>query len=236
LIVEESPGRWVDADTGKPLDFKPDKPPEEVRVLGIRDPVTGEEKIITADYDMLNFGKRGKHQQPGFNSDTGFITKQQQEAVADLNAAVQNKLDDFDITKHGGKPYEGGNVVHHGGEENFFKSPGIEGEPVTVFEPNGNIITIPSCDIECMKEWCRAPGPGGKRRCDPTRICPQGQVTGCIPVDADRLFKDYFHLKRLEGWNLDPNPRWDWGSYNGLGGWIQDLHCKGCDDILWAKP
>ena len=38
--------------------------------------------------------------------------------------------------------------------------------------------------------------------------------------DAQRLVKDYFHLKRLQGINLDPNPRWDWGFYNALDGWL----------------
>lgn len=226
-VVRDDAGRWVDADTGAGLDFDPGTP-SEVMVLG--DPETG--RVLTADYDLLNFGKKGEHAAPSYSADTGFITAEQQEAIGDLNATIQGRDPGFDPAAHGGKPYEGGNVVHHGGEENFFKSPGIDGEAITAFEPNGNVISIPKCDLECMKVWCMGTGSSGGRRCDPSKICRQLQTTNCIPVDGDRLFKDYFHLKRVEGWNLDPNPRWDWGSYNPLGGWNDKLHCPGCAEAL----
>jgi hypothetical protein len=215
-VVRDDAGRWVDAETGEALDFSPASAPTEVRVLG--DPESG--RVLTADYDLLNFGKKGEHSAPSYSNDTGFISPEQQEALQELNEAIR------------GRGYEGGNVVHHGAEENFFKSPGIEGEAITAFEPNGNIISIPKCDVECMKVWCMGRGPSGGRRCDPSKICAMGQKTGCIPVDGDRLFKDYFHLKRIEGWNLDPNPRWGWGDYNPLGGWIESLQCHGCAEAL----
>lgn len=226
-VIQDDAGRWVDADTGKRLGFDPGSPPE-VKVLG--DPETG--KMLTADYDMLNFGKKGEHAAPSYSGETGFITPGQQDAIGDLNATIQGRDPGFDPTSHGGKPYEGGNVVHHGGEENFFKSPGIDGDAITAFEPNGNVISIPKCDPDCMKVWCMGRSSSGGRRCDPSKICRKLQKSNCIPVDGDRLFKDYFHLKRIEGWNLDPNPRWDWGDYNPLGGWIETLQCPTCAEAL----
>ena len=232
LVVEGAGGAWVDASSNAAIGFTPKGKPGAVEVLA--DVETG--KIYTADYDMLAFGKKGKHETPRFSNETGFITESQQEAVEHLNKAVQGKDPRFDPGTVGGKPYEGGNVTHHGAEENFFASPGVEGDVVTAYQPNGNIISIPKCDRECMKAWCRIKGPGGVLRCDPRKLCQIGQTKDCIPLDPDRLLKDYFHMMRLAGYNLDPNPRWAWGAYNALGGWLGGLHCKFCDAALWPKP
>jgi len=139
----------------------------------------------------------------------------------DINRAVQGKDPGFDINAHGGKPYEGGNVVHHGAEENFFGTPGFEDPHITVFEPGGNIVQIPQCDRACMQNWCRTPGPDGRPRCDPGRVCPTTERGArCIPIDRERLAKDYYHLLYTMGVNLDPNPNWKWGPRNAMGGWL----------------
>jgi len=232
FVVEAAPGRWADAETDAVLAFTPATPPEAVMVLG--HPETG--KIFTADYDLLAFGRKGKQEVPGYNSETGFITASQQQTVDDLNRAVRGEDPGFHPRDHGGLPYEGGNVTHHGAEENFFKSPGIEGSPVTAYLPNGGVVSIPNCDRACMQAWCRIKGPGGILRCDPRKICRAGEKSGCIPVDGDRLAKDFFHTMRLAGYAMDPNPRWGWGAYNGLGGWLGGLHCNLCDAALWPRP
>jgi len=232
LVVEGPGGTWLDAGTDTAIGFTPKSKPGAVEVLA--DVETG--KIYTADYDMLAFGKKGRHETPRFSNETGFITESQQDAVEQLNKAVQGKDPRFDPGTVGGKPYEGGNVTHHGAEENFFASPGVDGDVVTAYQPNGNIISIPKCDRECMKKWCRIKGPGGVLRCDPAKLCQTEQTQNCIPLDPDRLLKDYFHMMRLAGYNLDPNPRWGWGAYNALGGWLGGLHCSWCDAALWPKP
>lgn len=232
LVVDGGGGKWLNADTDAPISFIPGETPAAVEVLA--DAETG--KILTADYDMLAFGATGKHETPRFSSETGFVTPGQQDAIHDLNAAVQGADPRFDPADFGGTPYEGGNVTHHGAEENFFASPGVEGDVVTAYQPNGNVVSIPKCDRECMKAWCRIKGPGGVLRCDPSKLCQAGQTKQCLPIDPDRLLKDYFHMMRLAGFNLDPNPRWGWGNYNALGGWLSGLHCQWCDAALWPKP
>ena len=55
--------------------------------------------------------------------------------------------------------------------------------------------------------------------CDWTKLCPESPFKGCIPVDPDRLVKDYFQNARLRGIDLFPHPSWNWGRYNPLSGW-----------------
>ena len=157
----------------------------------LADPVTG--RPLTADYDLLSFGEQGRHSSPTFNKDTGYITRQQREIVRDMNQAVH------------ARGFRGGDVVHHGAEAWY---PGsrvsMADPPLTVFDETGNILHIPRCDDACMRSWCAARG------LDPATVRP----------DPQRLVKDYFHLKRLQKINLDPNPRWDWGFYNALDGWL----------------
>jgi hypothetical protein len=33
------------------------------------------------------------------------------------------------------------------------------------------------------------------------------------------LLKDFFYEMRLDDYAVEPNPLWDWGDYNALGGW-----------------
>lgn len=87
--------------------------------------------LLTADYDLLAIGIRGEPeplpQQP--DPERGYITSRQVQLLNDLNRAVAVR------------GYTGGNVVHHGPETQFAKSPGVD-YPNTVFEPDGDIITI----------------------------------------------------------------------------------------------
>lgn len=87
--------------------------------------------LLTADYDLLAVGIRGEPEplpaQP--DPERGYITSRQIQLLADLNRAVAVR------------GYTGGNVVHHGPETQFAKSPGVD-YPNTVFEPDGDIITI----------------------------------------------------------------------------------------------
>jgi hypothetical protein len=190
LVLPDEAGGWLNAETGQAM--RPRGPPEPVMILG--DPVTG--APFTADYDLLNFGGQGRHATPGFNPQTGFISGDQRATLDKINAKVR-KLEEAD-------GIGGPAVVHHGAEQNFPGSPGVD-YPLTVFEPGGRVISIPECDLACMRRWCET-----ERLCDPRTVT----------ADPDRLLKDYFHQKRLDNFNLDPNPAWNWGAYNGLGGWL----------------
>jgi hypothetical protein len=187
FVEEVGPGQFRNVETGQAV--VPHASPRPVEILA--DPVTG--RPLTADYDLLAFGERGRHSSPTYNKDTGYITRQQQEIVRDMNQAAQ------------ARGFRGGNVVHHGAEAWFPGSrASMADPPLTVFDETGNILHIPRCDDACMRRWCEARG------LDPATVRP----------DPQRLVKDYFHLKRLQQINLDPNPRWDWGFYNALDGWL----------------
>lgn len=163
---------------------------KKVEVLA--DPKTG--RMLTADYDILNFGELAqRHQTPTYSDATGFITRMQQKLVARLNKLFGHK---------------GGNLVHHGAEQNFFRSPGVD-YPMMIFQPNGKMFLIPECGLSCMKLWCGR----NKGRCH----------GGKLPVDPDRLLKDYFFERRHAGYNLDANNRWGWGPFNGISGWASRL-------------
>jgi len=163
---------------------------KEVQVLA--DAKTG--KMLAADYDILNYAEQAqRHQTPGYSDATGFITRMQEKIVARLNKLFG---------------HEGGNLVHHGAEQNFFRSPGVD-YPLTIFQPDGRMFLIPQCDLSCMKSWCSR----NKGRCH----------GGDLPVDPDRLLKDFFHERRMAGFNLDANQRWGWGPFNGISGWASRL-------------
>jgi hypothetical protein len=193
FVVEDGRGGWMDPDTGTAVATR--ETPREVLVLG--DPRTG--RPYVADYDLLNFGEQGARTGPGFSGERGFTTPNQREAIQELNDEVRRQ-----------SGFDGGDVVHHGAEQHNPSTPGVD-YPLTAFEPNGNIVHIPECDLACMKRWCET-----------TTRCRPDQVGREILVDKDRLLKDYFHQKRLppESFNLDPNPRWRWGPYDGLSGWL----------------
>ncbi len=79
---------------------------------------------LTADYDLLAIG-RAKPPQPipdPFDPDMGNISEEQKELIRKINQAVEET------------GYTGGKVVHHGPENQFTQSPGVD-YPETVFEP-----------------------------------------------------------------------------------------------------
>ncbi len=150
---------------------------------------------ITADYDFLAFGRKDASYERLGNSPTmGGIARSEAEVVGLVNKYVD---------------HPGGNVVHHGAEAAYFGSPGVD-FPLTAFQPDGKVIHIPVCDAACMAAWC------GRN--------PNRCRNGTAAPDPARLLKDYFHLKKLDGFNLDPNPNWNWGSFNPLSGFAARIH------------
>jgi hypothetical protein len=98
-------------------------PPDFVEVLG--DPKTG--KPITADYDLLSVGTKTPEKALPPDPEMGNVTENDEERIGDLNT----KLERNDAP-----------VFHHGAANNAPVNPGIN-YPVTAFEPNGNIVSIP---------------------------------------------------------------------------------------------
>jgi hypothetical protein len=194
LVLPDGGGGFIDAMTDNPV--RPHSTPQPVKILA--DPVTG--KPLTADYDLLATGNQGPLVTPRFDAERGFITEQQKQLVADINERVKRKAEDM------GR--EGANVVHHGAEQNFPGSPGVD-YPLTAFQPSGEIVNIPACDEACMRHWCTVSG-----------LCDPDMVGTVIAIDPHRLAKDYFHDMRHKGFNLYPNPAWRWGPWNALGGWL----------------
>jgi hypothetical protein len=202
--VEGPAGALLDPETGKALNVVADGPIEDVRVLA--DPRTGQ--YLTADYDFLDFGIKGQHDAPNFTRDKGFITARQREILDRTNAAIR------DVQRRLGiDPVD---VSHHGAERFFPFSPGAleVDEVVTFFDPERGLLSIPRCGSDCMKNWCRTTG-----HCNPALICGPGLTAGCIPPDPNRLLRDYYHDRRLAGYDIGPNSVWGWGHYNGLSGW-----------------
>jgi hypothetical protein len=60
----------------------------------------------------------------------GYVSEEQKALIRAINEAVR------------GTGYKGGDVVHHGPENQFANSPGVD-YPVTAFEPDGSIVSIP---------------------------------------------------------------------------------------------
>jgi hypothetical protein len=147
----------------------PADPTESLLVLA--DPDSG--KYLTADYDLLAIGPRTPPEllPPRPDAKMGFITPSQITLVDTMNKAVTEK----------GR-YRGGNVVHHGPENQFECSPGTD-FPNTVFEPDGSIRTIPE-------------GPKGKNEMHLKRYFQRQVVLG-------------WHLtpNPLWNWGADGRPR-----------------------------
>ena len=95
---------------------------------------------ITADVDMLAFGKRVAD--PGVFDDPemGTITPGEIDTVHDLNAA---------FLRHG---YKGGFIVQHGAEARYTLSDGVD-FPVTSYEPDGHVVTF--SDEPALKKYYR---------------------------------------------------------------------------------
>ncbi len=198
-VLQKPDGTFLDPDTMKPMADIDASKATHMEVLA-----DANGNPLTADYDFLAFGLPGQHSSPSFNANTGFITKKQEEVLAAVNDAVKES------------GYRGGNISHHGAETFYPGSPGaLKVDPVvTAIDPKRGLVTIPRCDLQCMEQWCRT-----TRACGGLPICGPDPKPPCVPIDPDRLLKDYFHAARLEGYNLDPNPVWNWGSYNVMGGW-----------------
>lgn len=203
-IVNAS-GQFVDYKNGKRLPITYDGSIEDVMVLA--DPKT---KIpLTADYDFLDIGIRGRHQTPTFNEQTGYTNPVVREVINKTNKAIAKTYE-----KKGIPPV---NVSHHGAERWYPKSPGaLDADPlVTLIDPIDGVMVIEYCDAKCMKAWCR-----NTKMCNPSSICVSGQLDNCIPPDPNRLLKDYYHDRRLRGYDVGPNEVWNtWGHYNGVTGW-----------------
>lgn len=190
FAVKDEAGRLINYETKRPINAASDAfKPVEV----FADPKTG--LPLTADYDVLAFGEPGRMgSMPQWTDDRGFISKAQEKLVSIINKYID---------------HPGGNLVHHGAESNFFKSPGVD-YPITIFEPSGRVLHIPQCDAKCMIDWC-------KRN---AKICPDPSK---IALDPDRILKDYFFSARSKGFNVNANPRWQWGPFSPLSGWATRL-------------
>lgn len=225
-VYRNSRGEFIDPDTMSPLRGS-DIDKSEIRPMDVFADADG--NPLTADYDLLAVGSERRIQTSGSTEGAGFdvttgrqtprnagnkgtITEEINETVEQLNTAGREV---------GG--YTKGKLVHHGPETFNPVSEGIftasemeEGLALTIFDPDYGELAIPACGEECMKNWCRT-----SELCDPDYICPEGIASGCIPADPGRLLKDYFHNARLRGIDIAPHSSWNWGKYNGLGGWTQ---------------
>ena len=215
IFVVQKDGKWLDADElgeGREvsLGFEP-ADPKVVTVLADENGVP-----YTADYDFLNYGEKGPHSRPGYKETTGFITDEFDGRIRELNEeAAEAFRAGREIAEESDELVTEA-VSHHGAEQLNPYTPGVD-YPLTVVDgtpARGEVFVIPECEEDCMMLWCET-----TRRCDPTNICPEEPIAGCVKVDPDRLLKDYYHDKRLAGYNLDPNPRWGWDEYNALSGW-----------------
>lgn len=172
-------------------------------------------RFFTADYDLLMVGfyegqGLGDPAPPDlpFQPGVGQITAEQLSLLGSLNQAVA------------ATGYRGGNVVHHGPENQFSKSPYID-YPITVFAPdhipNGLFNRSTDGLILSIKM-----GPPGFR---------------------DLYLKQFVNRMRREGYDLYHNPqapgwKWTWDtesqSYEledaeGLGDYIEELPLNACD-------
>lgn len=86
---------------------------------------------VTSDYDMLATGSKQPAETPSWKDDKGMVTPTQEKTIDKINDQVG---------------HEGGNVVHHG-PENQYPGKGPKGGdgpkyPVTSFEPDGSVKTL----------------------------------------------------------------------------------------------
>ena len=195
------------------LDVKPGTA-EPMKVLAALDEKTGKYVPLTADYDLLAIGSKRDAVTPAidpktgkvaFNPETGYIDEIDAEALERINKAGERA------------GYRGGNLSHHGPENQYVGSPGaLANDPyVTIVDPQVGMLHVPACDKKCMEKWCET-----SEMCGGLPICDSTPTPPCIHIDPDRLLKDYFHNARLRGFNnLRPNSRWDWGNVNGVSGW-----------------
>lgn len=208
---------YFDPKTGKYLDE--DKLPIPTDALDLRDkrPLqvmattndAGEKMALTADYDLLSFGFSSEVGTPGYDDMTGYITPKQQKVLKEINQDIRNKTG-----------YRG-DVSHHGPEVQYPDSPGAFQDPlITTIDLENGVMTIPRCDENCMRKWCTSTGNCKQFGFPNTKFCAaEFPKPPCIPIDPDRLLKDYMHLRRMQGYQLFPNKNWGWGDYNPLGGW-----------------
>ena len=208
-------GKWLDAEalqSGSKVDigFTPSEN-NPVMLLADEDGIP-----YTADYDFLNFAQNKPHQRPGINEATGYISKDMNERLPEINTTTRKASEE--ARNKSTRP-----VSHHGAEQLNPYTPGVD-YPLTMIDGRkGEIFVVPSCDTNCMQKWCHA-----TQRCDPRNICGKDLVHGCVKIDPDRLLKDYYHDSRLAGYTLDPNPKWGWDDYNGLSGWTHpEIHGTG---------
>ena len=163
--------------------------PLEVLADGLAD---GDPKpYLTADYDLLAvaprnssdfFGepaelKRLKQGKP--HATRGYITREQRELVKQINQTVRQKAN-----------YQGGNVSHHGPENQYPDSPYVD-YPLLVFDPG-------SPDRGDAEVFVVRQGPPGFR---------------------DLHLKRYFEEKIREHFNLYPNREgrgWQWESWRAF--------------------
>ncbi len=190
------------------LNLKNERP---MMVIAVPDK-NGIPRAVTADYDFLAFGFQSPLETPKFSEATGYVTDTQNRVIKDSNEAIRKATG-----------YTG-DVSHHGPEAQYPFSPGALQQDERVFSidlsaPNG-VVEIPRCDMECMIKWCDTNSSCKKFGYPHTPVCnPKNPFPPCIPVDVNRLYKDYVHNRRLHGYNLFPNKKWGWGDYNLMGGW-----------------
>lgn len=204
-VLRTPEGKYLDPDLLTEIQgLSGELPPMEV-IAGKN--AKGELVPLTADYDLLAVGNK-KETHLAMSSDaTGNITPQEQNIVNGINEAGERA------------GYTGGDLSHHGPENQFHLSEGaLSQDPVvTAIHPKDGPVTIPRCDRECFVDWCRT-----SKRCGAIPVCRKTSVPDlpCLPVDPDRLLKDFMQQARLDGYtNLRPNATWDWGEANGLSGW-----------------
>jgi pimeloyl-ACP methyl ester carboxylesterase len=135
---------------------------------------------LTADYDLLGVGTRFADPPPAeMDPERGFISACQKAMVVQVNAEVAAQ-----------SGYTGGNVVHHGPENQFTMSPGND-YPVVVFEPGPR------------GGWIRIIEAG-----------PQGYADRELKAYWGRMELEGWYLKPNPRWNwgaLDPETGYDPG-------------------------
>lgn len=203
-VLRTPEGTYLDADNLQPLrEITGELPPMEV--MAGRN-ANGDLVPLTADYDLLAVGNKKETHKALSSEITGAATAEEREIVEKINQAG----------KRAG--FEGGNLSHHGPENQFHLSKGALSEDpvITAIHPSKGAVTIPRCDRACFVKWCQT-----SKQCGALPICEaRSPSVPCLPVDPDRLLKTFMHEARLDGYtNLRPNATWDWGQSNGLSGW-----------------
>lgn len=140
VFLRDQAGQFFDWRTDG-SDFSYDKTPSKPVAVDpgridpfvvLADPVS--KRFFTADYDLLAVGFHPSRGPPSDlpaepDPETGFINEEQKQLLVELNAAAK------------AAGYDGGNICHHGPENQYPASPGNE-YPVTIFEPSGRIVSV----------------------------------------------------------------------------------------------